>query len=61
MKFTKILSAVFKLLFAGRDRDRERDRQTDMVKLISELFKVFLFLNMPELFETCHHKNSFLY
>jgi len=49
MELMKILSAVFKLLYAGRDRDRHGEANKRITN--------FFFVNIPKLVEMHHHKN----
>ena len=49
MQLMKILSAIFKLLYAGRDRDRHGE--------VNKQIFFFFFVNVPELVEMHHHKN----
>jgi hypothetical protein len=49
MKLMKILPAVFKLLYAGRDRDRHGKANKQIIN--------FFFVNVPKLVEMQHHKN----
>ena len=48
MKLRKILSAVSKFLYAGRDRDRHGETNKQIINL---------FVNVPKLVEMDHHKN----
>jgi len=45
MKFMKILSAVFRLLYTGRDRDRHGEDNKQI--------NTFFWVNVPKLVETC--------
>jgi hypothetical protein len=48
MKFMKILSAIFKLLYEEREKDRYGEANKQIIKF---------FVNVPKLVEMSHHEN----